>query len=80
LIISVKNGSIFPQKNWQAFLIKAGMILQKLRTVFFVVLLVSIFTSCAAAANLIADKTWVGVLDLVAAAGIVLYIFRESNK
>jgi hypothetical protein len=56
------------------------MILQKLRTVFFVVLLVSIFTSCAAAANMIDDKTWVGVLDLVAAGGIVLYIFRESNK
>jgi len=56
------------------------MNLKKLKPLLFVALLISLFTSCAAAGNMIGHGTWMGMLDLFAAGGIALYIFRGTNK
>jgi len=56
------------------------MDVRKFNSIILIVLLVCLFTSCAAAGNMIEHKTWVGMLDLGAAAGIALFILRGSNK
>jgi hypothetical protein len=53
---------------------------RKLTPLLLVILLVSLFTSCAAAGNMIEHKTLIGLLDLAVAGGIALFIFSGSNK
>ncbi|MEO8173740.1 MAG: hypothetical protein ABI581_11680 [Sediminibacterium sp.] len=53
---------------------------KRLNIIFLVILLVSVCTSCAAAGNMIETRTWLGMLDLVAAGAIALFIFRGSTK
>jgi len=53
---------------------------RKLTPLFLLILMVSVFTSCAAAGNIIEYKTLIGLLDLAVAGGITLFIFRGSNK
>ncbi|MES2373072.1 MAG: hypothetical protein V4557_10875 [Bacteroidota bacterium] len=48
--------------------------------ILLVILLVSLCTSCAAAGNMITQKTWIGLLDLAVAGAIAVFIFRGSNK
>ncbi|MEO7530288.1 MAG: hypothetical protein ABIS69_02720 [Sediminibacterium sp.] len=55
------------------------MNLRKINPLIFIVVLVTLFTSCAAAGNMIEHKTWVGMLDLAVAGAIALFIFR-GNK
>jgi hypothetical protein len=48
--------------------------------VLLIILLVSLCTSCAAAGNMITQKTWIGLLDLAVAGAIAVFIFRGNNK
>jgi hypothetical protein len=52
----------------------------KFNLILLVILLVSLFTSCAAAGNMISHTGWVGALDLAAAAGITFFILAGKNK
>lgn len=48
--------------------------------ILLAVLLTSVLSSCAAAGNMVTNKTWIGLLDIAAAAGIAVYILKGRSK
>lgn len=54
--------------------------MKNIKPVLVLAILVSLFSSCAAAGNIISASAWIGLLDLAVAAGITLYILRGKNN
>jgi hypothetical protein len=44
------------------------------------IIVASVFTSCAALSKVIQPGTWLGLLDVAAAAAITVFIFRGVAK
>ncbi|MES2332732.1 MAG: hypothetical protein V4539_24200 [Bacteroidota bacterium] len=56
------------------------MKLKRLKPILFLLLLASLFTNCAAAGNMIESRAWVGIVDMIVAGAITVYIFRGTSK
>jgi hypothetical protein len=56
------------------------MTLKNFNPFFVVIMLISVLSSCAVAGNVIHHANWVGMLDLITATGIAIFILRGSKK
>jgi len=56
------------------------MTMRSFTYVLVVIIICSVFSSCAAMGHMIRPGVWLGLLNLAAAAAITVYIFRGSAK